>query len=82
MKFTPNKSFFPNKFASLYVFRHYDSNLNTVVSADACTNRLEAVLHQYHDNVLCPVAFASQILTPTEQRYSYKEKRKFDFDLS
>ena len=52
----------------------YDPNRETMVSADASSYGLGAVLRQRTDGTLRPVAYASRAMTPTEQRYSQIEK--------
>ena len=54
------------------VLAHFDPNRETIVSADASSYRLEAVLLQKQENgEFQPVAFISHLMTPTEQRRSH-----------
>ena len=48
----------------------YDPNRETTVSADASSYGLGAFLRQRTNGMLCPVAYASRVMTPTEQQYS------------
>ena len=49
-------------------------NLETTVSADASSFGLGAVLLQRHEEAMRPVAYASRVMTATEQRYYLIEK--------
>ena len=53
---------------------YYDSTKPTVVSADASSYVISAVLVQSTDGVLKPVTFASRTLATAEQRYAQIEK--------
>ena len=53
---------------------HYDLSAETMISADASTFGLGAVLLQKVKGQWKPVAFASRAMTETEQRYSQIQK--------
>ena len=56
------------------VFALYSPSLDTMISADASSYGLGAVLLQKHSEEWKPVAFVSRTLTETEQRYAQIEK--------
>lgn len=56
------------------VLAHFNPDSQPIVTCDASTQALGAVLSQMQDGVERPVAFASRALTPTEQRYSVGER--------
>ncbi|CAC5366075.1 unnamed protein product [Mytilus coruscus] len=70
-----------NELASSGTLGHYDPNKDTVVSADASSFGLGAVIRQKHGEILKPVAYASRSMTDTEQRYAQIEKRSVSFNL-
>ena len=51
------------------VLKYFDQKLPTKVSVDASKSGLGAVLLQAHDEIWCPVAYASRALTKAEQNY-------------
>ena len=53
---------------------HYDLSAETMISADASSFGLGAVLLQKVKGQWKPVAFASRVMTETEQQYALIEK--------
>ena len=61
-------------------FVHFDPNRETIVSADASSYGLGAVLLQKQESgEFQPVVFISHSMTPTEQRYAQIEKEALAF---
>lgn len=56
------------------VLAHFDLASPTLVTCDASSTALGAVLSQVHDGVERPIAFASRALTSAEQKYSVGER--------
>ena len=54
----------------------FNPTVETIVSADASSFRLGAVLRlrQPEDKVLCPVAYISRVLSNTKKNYAQIEK--------
>ena len=63
-----------DELSKTHVLTLYDPNRQTTVSADTSSYRLGAVLRQRTNDTLRPVAYASRVMTPTEQRYYQIEK--------
>lgn len=60
---------------STEVLAHYDTELPTIIAADASNTGIGAILyHVQADGKRRPVCFASRSLTETEQRYAVIEK--------
>ena len=65
----------PDQLSSVPTLALYDPQLETIVSADASSYGLGAVLTQKQfDRSQRPVVYASRALTPTEQRYAQFRK--------
>ena len=60
--------------SSAPILAFYDATKPTIVSVDASSYGLGTALLQQHGESLCPVAFASHILTNAEVRYVQLEK--------
>lgn len=56
------------------VLAHFDVDSPTLLTCDASTAAVGAVLSQLQDGVERPIAFASRALSETEQRYSVGER--------
>ena len=64
-----------DELSSTPTLEHYDPNKHTVISADASSYGIGAVLLQEDDNgTRKPLAYASRSMTSTEQRYAQIEK--------
>ncbi|CAC5419062.1 unnamed protein product [Mytilus coruscus] len=63
-----------NELASSGTLGHYDQNKDTVVSADASSFGLGAVIRQKHGEILKPVAYSSRSMTDTEHRNAQIQK--------
>ena len=51
-----------------------DATKQFVLHMDACDTGVGAVLLQEHDELLCPVAYASRKLSKAERNYTFKER--------
>ena len=54
--------------------RHFSPDLSTVMETDASDYAISAVLSQYHDKTLHPVAFMSRKMNPAERNYEIHDK--------
>ena len=61
-------------FTSADILRHFDPELETVIETDASDFAISAILSQYHDQVLHPVAFMSRKMNPAERNYEIHDK--------
>lgn len=63
------------KLMSVHNLSHYDPNLPLILSCDASSVGISAVLsNRGSDNIVKPIAFASKKLNDTEKRYSALDK--------
>lgn len=56
------------------ILRHFDPTLETVIETDSSDFAISAILSQYHDKVLHPVAFMSRKMNPAELNYEIHDK--------
>ncbi|XDV43040.1 hypothetical protein PO909_011592 [Leuciscus waleckii] len=63
-----------SQLTTLPVLAHFNPDSKTIVTCNASTQALGAVLLQEQDGVERPVAFTSRALTPMEQHYSVGER--------
>lgn len=63
-----------DSFSSADILRHYDPTLPTLIENDASDFAISAILSQYHDKVLRPVAFMSRKMIPAELNYEIHDK--------
>lgn len=56
------------------ILRHFDPALEAIVETDASDFAISAILSQYHDKVLRPVAFMSRKLDKHERNYEIHDK--------
>lgn len=61
-------------FTGADVLRHFDPDLESVLETDASDFAISAVLSQYHDRTLRPVAFMSRKLDKHERNYEIHDK--------
>lgn len=56
------------------ILTHFDPNLETIIETDASDFAISAILSQYHDKLLRPVAFMSRKMIPAELNYEIHDK--------
>lgn len=62
------------RFTSAPILKHFDPKLQTVVETDASDFAVGAVLSQFHDRILHPVAFHSRKMDKAEVNYEVHDK--------
>ena len=63
------------RIAKASTLAYYDVKVPTIVSADASSYGLGAVLLQEQNSTLVPIAFASRSLSDTERGYMHRSRR-------
>ena len=61
-------------FTEADILQHFSPSLPTVIETDASDFAISAVLSQYHDKTLKPVAFMSRKMNPAELNYEIHDK--------
>ena len=61
-------------FQSAQILKHFEIDLPTVIETDASDYAISAILSQYHDKILFPVAFMSRKMIPAERNYEIHDK--------
>lgn len=56
------------------ILRHFDPTLETIMETDASDYAISAILSQYHEKELRPVAFMSRKMNPAERNYEIHDK--------
>ena len=56
------------------ILQHFDPTLETIIETDSSDYAISAVLSQYRDKVLKPVAFMSRKMQPAELNYEIHDK--------
>jgi transposase InsO family protein len=63
-----------HRFTSAPILKHYNPALQSVIETDSSDFAISAILSQYHDGILHPIAFMSRKMAPAEQNYDIREK--------
>jgi transposase InsO family protein len=61
-------------FQSADILRHFDPSLETIIETDASDFAISAIISQYHDKILHPVAFMSRKMNSAELNYEIHDK--------
>ena len=63
-----------NAFTHAGILKHFNPTLPTVIETDSSDYAISGILSQYHDKLLCPVAFMSKKMNPAERNYEIHDK--------
>lgn len=67
-----------SQLTSPHVLSHFSTSFDTLITCSTSATAIGAVLSQVQNEVERPIAFTSQTLNPTEQRYSVGDQEALE----